>query len=151
MDKRTATPTLTEKLQQLEYITIIADDSLKSYILEKAKSVVLDFGHTKYQIAGFKGTDISSKICRDNALSYFKTQCPGANYLFTKEKKIEPGSASCKSIITPAAIIGETEEIILKKEYYKNVPYDIHKALETLKIPNFIKSYETYLSFPTLV
>ena len=146
MDKRTATLTLTEKLQQMEYVTIVTEDPLKSFFLEKAKSSVLDFGYGKSQIADFEGADISSDRGRYLALSYFKTKCPEANYLFAKENKMEPGTASCKSIITPAAIIGKAEERILKKECYKDVPYDICRAFEVLKIPNIIKFYEAYLS-----
>ena len=146
MDKRTATLTLTEKLQQLGYVTIVYDDVIKSYFLEKAKSIVLDFGYSKSQIIDFKGTDISSEIDIVSTLSYFKTKCPKANYLFAKEKMITQGAVSCKNLITPAAIIGEEEERILKKECYKDVLYDIHKALEVLNIPNFIEIYEIYLS-----
>ena len=146
MDKRTATLTLTEKLQQMGYVNIVHDDVLKSYFLEKAKSVVLDFGYSKSQIVDFKGIDISSERNIEITLSDFKTKFPKANYLFAKEKMITQGAVSCRNLITPAAIIGEAEERILKKECYKDVLYDIHNALEVLDIPNFIEIYDIYLS-----
>ena len=146
MDKRTATLALTEKLQQLDYVNLVADTAVKSYLLENAKSAVLDFGNCSSRFIDFKNIDLS-KDTKNEGLSNLKQDYPQANYLFAEENKTRLDGELSNTLITPAAIIGEAEERILKKECYKDVPYLMRRALEVLEIPNFIADYEIYSSF----
>ena len=147
MDKRTATLTLTEKLQQMGYVNLVADTAVKSYLLENAKSAVLDIGDNSPRVMDFKEIDFSKDSKYDKlSLSSLKQKCPQANYLFAEGNKIRLKGESRNTLITPAAIIGEAEARILKKEYYKDVPYLMQRALEVLEIPNFIADYELYSS-----
>ena len=150
MDKRTATLTLTEKLQQMGYVNLVADTAVKSYLLENTKSVILYLGDDSSRFIDAKEIDLSKDTKYDKlSLSNLKQKYPQANYLFAEGNKTKLGGESCDTLITPAAIIGEEEERILKKEYYKDVPYFVRKALEVLEIQNFIADYETYSSIGT--
>ena len=150
MDKRTATLTLTEKLQQMGYVNLVADTAVKSYLLENTKSVILYLGDDSSRFIDSKEIDLSKDIKYDKlSLSSLKQKYPQANYLFAEKNKPGLDGKLNNTFITPAAIIGEEEERILKKEYYKDIPYFVRKALETLEIPNFIADYETYSSIGT--
>ena len=150
MDNRTATLTLTEKLQQLGYVNLVADTAVKSYLLENNKSVILYLGNDCSRFIDSKEIDLSKDTEFDKlSLSNLKQKYPQANYLFVEKNKSGLDGKLNNSFITPAAIIGEEEERILKREYYKDVPYFVRKALEILDIPNFIADYEIYSSIGT--
>ena len=150
MDKRTATLTLTEKLQQMGYVNLVADTAVKSYLLENTKSVILYLGNDYSRFIDSKEIDLSKDTKYDKlSLSNLKQKYPQANYLFAEKNKYGLDGKLNNTFITPVAIIGEEEERILKKEYYKDVPYFVRKALEILDIPNFIADYETYSSLCT--
>ena len=115
MDKRTATLTLTEKLRELGYYNQIEDPVVKSYLLDNAKSVILDLEEGR----------LKCEFCYTSR----------SNYFFY----IGDGTGE-----TSVALIGEVEERILRKKFYKDVPDEVVKAFEVLEIPHFIEHYKTY-------
>lgn len=131
MDKRTATLTLTEKLVELGYLNSVDDPAIKSYLLDKAKSVVLDLKKGK--------------------LEYYDSEQgkPRANYLFYSSRRIfldKYGNKKTYETVTPVALIGEIEERVLRENFYKDVPNEIIKAFEIFGISNFIEQYKFYSS-----
>lgn len=144
MNKETATLTLTEKLQQIGHVNIVTDSAIKSHVLENAKSKVLDITEQGLTPLAFNWIDINP--VGFGVIYDLKQKYPQANYFFTEGKKASSDSGLENALITPVSIIGQTEERILKRKCYKDVPYKIRRALEILEIPNFIKAYEIYLS-----
>jgi len=147
MDKRTATLTLTEKLRELGYINLVSDTSVKSYLLDNAKSVVLDFKKGSLVPKGKQSINLN-RFGEDSLGTTF-TNCPKANYFFTEGGSIEKGNYAYlkKAIITPVALIGEIEERVLKETFYKDMPDEMLTAFKVLNIPNFLRQYEAYSSF----
>lgn len=145
MDKKTATLTLTEKLNELRHVNLVFDPAIKSYLLDNAKSVVFNTQksdkmkiiYTDYAYPSYFEPD---KIKRDG-LPHPLKEFNWANYFFAQESH-----GSYKFLITPVALIGEVEEKVLKEIFYKNVPDKIVKAFEVLKLHHFIKQYESYSS-----
>jgi len=125
MDKRTATITLAEKLRELGYSNRVRDQAIESYLLNNAKSVVLDLEEGRLNGKFYFSNDEAE---------------PRANYFFN----IREGEGG--NWVTSVALIGEVEERILRKEFYKDVPDEVVKAFEVLEIPNFIEYYKTYSS-----
>ena len=145
MDERTATLTLTEKLQQMRYVNIVIDAAMKSHILDNAKSSILNLGCYNSEVIDFNEIDFS-KNTREKEFLKIKEKFPQANYIFAEGNKTGLEAKLGKTLITPAAIIGKEEERILKNKYYKNVSYQIKWSLDILKIPNFIEAYKFYSS-----
>lgn len=147
MDKRKATLTLTEKLNELGCINFVTDPAVKSYLLNNARSVVLDLKKAgRIVIHSLEAYYFdSSKFVSDNInrdyLPYGIRDYTNANYFFI-EKNYD--SSSSRIFVTPAAVIGKAEERALREKFYKNVPEEVSNAFETLNIPNFIDAYSVY-------
>lgn len=148
MDKRKATLTLTEKLSGLGCISMVTDPAIKSYLLSNAKSVVLDLkksGRVVTHCIESHSFDISklwSDTIKVDSLPYNLRDYKTANYFFIEKHYDSSGSSF---FATPAAIVGEAEEKVLRENFYKNVPDNVLKAFETLQVPNFIEQYKNYL------
>ncbi|MBM3199603.1 hypothetical protein FJZ53_01610 [Candidatus Woesearchaeota archaeon] len=152
MDKRKATITLTEKLNGLGCISLVTDPAVKSYLLNNAKSVVLDLKKTgrvithcldAYYFDLHKFTSDTIDTINRDSLPYGIRDYTNANYFFIEKN---PDSSGSRIFATPAAIIGEAEERVLRENFYKNVPETILQALEELQILNFIDAYSIYSS-----
>jgi len=149
MDKRKATLTLTEKLNELGCISMVTDPAVKSYLLSNAKSVVLDLkksGRIVTHCIESYSFDISklwSDTIKADSLPYNLRDYKTANYFFIEKHYDSSGSSF---FATPASIVGEAEEKVLRESIYKNVPESVLKAFEVLEIPNFIDAYSIYSS-----
>lgn len=150
MDKRTATLTLTEKLANLGYINLVADPAVKSYLLNNAKSVILALKKGRIRIvplgelyySHFEKTPVSRGYLPSELRDF-----PEANYFFAEGGKLsEYGPYLKNPFVTPVALIGGIEERVLRETFYKDVPDEIVKAFEVLRIPNFIDAYSVYSS-----
>lgn len=147
MDKRKATLTLTEKLNELGYINAVIDPSVKSYLLNNAKHVVMDLktpgrvtalgvGSYYFNLSNFEGGSVNR-----HAIPSSLAECSEANYFLVEES---PNKGYF--LVTHAAIIGEIEERVLREKFYKEVPENVAKSFGVLKIPNFIDAYSIYSS-----
>lgn len=148
MDKRKATLTLTEKLNELGYISLVTDLAIKSYLLNNAKSVVLDLKKAgrviTHRLESYYSdiSDFESETISRSRIPTCLSGYTAANYFFTERHHDPSGS---RYFVTPAAIIGEAEEQVLREKLYKNVPEEVVKAFEVLQVPNFIETYKNYL------
>lgn len=142
MDKRKATLTLTEKLNGLGYINLVADSVIKAHLLNNAKSGVFDIpksGRIRFLTSdNLPPVFLDKDIVKIDSLPYSWRNYKEANYFFLE--------SSGSYLVTPVALIGEIEEKILKENFYKGVPEKMLKAFEVLKIPNFVEHYKNYLS-----
>lgn len=149
MDKKKATLTLTEKLKELGYISLVTDPAVKSYLLNNAKSVILDLKKAGRVITHcvdsyyFSLSNFESETINRSMLPIGLSGYTAANYFFTEKNYDSSGS---RFFVTPAAIIGEVEEQVLREKLYKNVPEEVVKAFEVLNIQNFIDDYSVYSS-----
>jgi len=147
MDKRKATLTLTEKLNGSGCISLVTDPAVKSYLLNNAKSVILDLKKagrvTMHSLEAyyFDLSKFTSDTINRDSLPYGIRDYINANYFFIEKNYDSSGS---RIFATPAAIIGEAEEKVLRERFYKNVPEEVSKAFEILNIPNFIEAYNVY-------
>ncbi|MDP2906433.1 MAG: hypothetical protein Q8O03_00685, partial [Nanoarchaeota archaeon] len=148
MDKRKATLTLTEKLNELGCISMVTEPAVKSYLLSNAKSVVLDLKKGGRVVTHcvdpyyFSLSNFESETISRSRLPIGLSGYTAANYFFTEKHYDSSGS---RFFATPAAVVGKAEERVLREIFYKNVPDNVLKAFEALQLPNFVEQYKNYL------
>lgn len=147
MDKRTAILTLTEKLRKSGYINLIIDPTVKACLLNTAKHKVLDSGKGRIRAFSISSIDLGEferEVVQHIPYS-LEHLFPQANYFFVEGgSKSDYGDTWRNALVTPAALVGEIEEQVLRGKFYKNVPEKISKSFEVLEITNFIDAYNVY-------
>jgi len=140
MDERTATLILTKKLRSSGYVNVIMDPVVKSYLIDNAKSIVLDLHPGKLNVTPYEKKELEREF-------------PESNYHFISHVEeartygYDFGSYILKNaLVMPIALIGSIEEKVLEEKFYKDVPEDIAEAFGVLNISNFIRYYEIYSS-----
>lgn len=151
MDKRTATLTLTEKLVNLGYISLVVDPAVKSYLLNNAKSVVLALKKGRIRtvhLGELHYSRFKETLVPKGSLPSELGDFPEANYFFAEGgNSSDYGHYLKNPLVTPVALIGEAEERVLKESFYKGAEDKVAKAFEVLNLPNFIGQYNFYCSW----
>ncbi len=123
MDKREATLRLTRFLADQGYRNEVSDESIKTYLLNNADSVVLDLD------GRLSPVDVCYPKINNN---------PEANYLFYEKNHQNYNK------FMPVAMIGDIEKRLLSKINYKADDDNIHLALNRFEMNSYIKQYRKY-------
>jgi len=147
MDEEKATIILAKELGDKLGRMVVVEEGYKVNLIDNALAVyqINNPLALRYQYGEYSDGNNNRKNIREIILLQ-RDSFAEANYYFLKSIHSSGGSGYPQSnmIVTPYALIGKKEENALKKFFYKNVRLDITRAMDILKIKNFIDIFSIY-------